>query len=62
LKFEPDAVIGQKGALCKGLEAAFYLPYGDNGMITKRKGLSRLPEALEEEKPALLILCHGGKE
>ncbi len=121
------------------LEAAFYFPYGDNGMITKRnkllviglliimastvliacssgaksprlandavilafgdsltfgtgatpkesypavlerlvgrrvvnsgvpgevtgEGLSRLPEALEEEKPALLILCHGGND
>jgi hypothetical protein len=44
------------------LEAAFYLPYGDNVMITKRKGLSHLADVLEEEKPALLILCHGGRE
>jgi lysophospholipase L1-like esterase len=120
-------------------EAAFYSPYGDNGMITKRKkllvfglltimvstvlmacssdaksprlasdavilafgdsltfgtgatltesypailerlvgrrvvnsgvpgevtgeGLSRLPEVLEKEKPALMILCHGGND
>jgi acyl-CoA thioesterase-1 len=120
-------------------EAAFYSPYGDNGMITKRKkllvsllliimasaflmacssdakssrlasdavilafgdsltfgtgatlaesypailerlvgrrvvnsgvpgevtgeGLSRLPDVLEKEKPALLILCHGGND
>jgi lysophospholipase L1-like esterase len=26
------------------------------------EGLSRLPEALEKEKPALLILCHGGND
>ena len=25
-------------------------------------GLSRLPEILEREKPALLILCHGGND
>lgn len=25
-------------------------------------GLSRLPELLEKEKPALLILCHGGND
>ncbi|MCK4467988.1 MAG: hypothetical protein KAU60_06510, partial [Desulfobacterales bacterium] len=26
LKFEPDAVIGQKGAFCKGLEVKWMLP------------------------------------
>ena len=34
---------------------------GVPGEVTA-SGLSRLPEILEREKPALLILCHGGND
>jgi len=34
---------------------------GVPGEVTGQ-GLSRLPELLEREKPALLILCHGGND
>jgi len=34
---------------------------GAPGEVTA-EGLSRLPEVLEREKPALLILCHGGND
>jgi lysophospholipase L1-like esterase len=34
---------------------------GIPGEVTA-EGLSRLPEVLEREKPALLILCHGGND
>ncbi len=34
---------------------------GVPGEITA-EGLSRLPKILEQEKPALLILCHGGND
>jgi acyl-CoA thioesterase-1 len=34
---------------------------GVSGEVTG-EGLSRLPEVLEREKPALLILCHGGND
>lgn len=34
---------------------------GVPGEVTAN-GLSRLPEILEREKPALLILCHGGND
>ena len=34
---------------------------GIPGEVTGQ-GLSRLPEVLEREKPALLILCHGGND
>ena len=29
---------------------------------TSAEGLARLPEAIEEARPALLILCHGGND
>ncbi|HUP29993.1 MAG TPA: GDSL-type esterase/lipase family protein [Usitatibacter sp.] len=29
---------------------------------TSADGLARLPEAIEEAKPALLLLCHGGND
>ncbi len=35
--------------------------YGIPGEVTA-EGLSRLPEILEQEKPALMILCHGGND
>ena len=34
---------------------------GVPGEVTS-EGLSRLPEVLEREKPALLLLCHGGND
>ena len=34
---------------------------GIPGEVTA-EGLTRLPEVLEREKPALLILCHGGND
>jgi acyl-CoA thioesterase I len=34
---------------------------GVSGEVTG-EGLSRLPEVLEREKPALMILCHGGND
>lgn len=34
---------------------------GISGEVTA-EGLSRLPQILENEKPALLILCHGGND
>ena len=34
---------------------------GVPGEVT-REGLSRLPEVLEKEKPALMIICHGGND
>ena len=34
---------------------------GISGEVTA-EGLSRLPQILESEKPALLILCHGGND
>ena len=34
---------------------------GVSGEVTGQ-GLSRLPEVLEREKPALMILCHGGND
>ena len=34
---------------------------GISGEVTA-EGLSRLPQILEQEKPALLILCHGGND
>lgn len=35
--------------------------YGIPGEVTA-EGLSRLPEILDREKPALMILCHGGND
>jgi acyl-CoA thioesterase I len=35
--------------------------YGIPGEVTA-EGLRRLPEILEQEKPALMILCHGGND
>jgi lysophospholipase L1-like esterase len=35
--------------------------YGIPGEVTA-EGLRRLPEILDEEKPALMILCHGGND
>lgn len=37
------------------------LNYGIPGEVTS-EGLRRLPEILEREKPALMILCHGGND
>ncbi|MCX5849856.1 MAG: arylesterase [Deltaproteobacteria bacterium] len=35
--------------------------YGIPGEVTS-EGLSRLPEILDSQKPALLLLCHGGND
>ena len=35
--------------------------YGIPGEVTA-EGLSRLPDVLEREKPALMLLCHGGND